>query len=296
MLESAMENCEVLNDEDPQFIYCDENNKNLHFSQLTEAYEKNTYSRFAELGLKLEKAILALDSRINAVDYLSISCSRGPALIINSKGLHSYRDTDGMSIFAGCHATDADGSVKSGAHYWVGNDIDKFDLDKFLAKFKENLIGKMGAKSCKSGNYKAVLKSEAFQQFFMVFFGNFLATTMQNGKEGTKIASDCFTLKEVPMYEDALSKYPFDDEGVLTTEKAVIDKGGFATALYNLKSANKAGKTFYRQRLQIRRKRSVRDAHESSGRVPGEKDFECTSGRSRRGNNPYRPFRTSCRR
>ena len=101
MLESAMENCEVLNDDDREFIYCDEKNKNLHFSQLTEAYEKNTYNRFAELGLKLEKAILALDSRINAVDYLSISCSRGPALIINSKGLHSYRDTDGMSIYAG---------------------------------------------------------------------------------------------------------------------------------------------------------------------------------------------------
>ena len=43
------------------------------------------------------------------------------------------------------------------------------------------------------------------------------------------------------MYEDALTKVPFDDEGVLTTEKAIIDKGVFATALYNLKSANKAG-------------------------------------------------------
>ena len=277
MLESAMENCDVLNDDDREFIYCDENNKNLHFSQLTEAYEKNTYSRFAELGLKLEKAILALDNRINAVDYLSISCSRGPALIINSKGLHSYRDTDGMSIFAGCHATDADGSVKSGAHYWVGNDIDKFDMDKFLAKLSDNILGKMGAKSCKSGNYKVIMENEAFMQFMSAFLGNTFATVMQkglsllDGKEGTKIASDCFTLKEVPMYEDALSKYPFDDEGVLTTEKAVIDKGVFATAFYNLKSANKAGKP------------STGNGFKSGGTigtmptnllvVPGDKDF-----------------------
>ena len=121
-------------------------------------------------------------------------------------------------------------------------------MDKFLKKFKENLIGKMGAKSCKSGNYKTVLKCEAFQQFFMVFFGNFTATTMQRGlslladKEGEKIASSCFTLKEIPMYDKALTKIPFDDEGVLTTEKAIIDKGVFATALYDLKSANKAGR------------------------------------------------------
>ena len=248
LLKSAMENCEVLNDEDPQFIYCDENNKNLYYSQLSEGYEKNTYKKFEETGLNLEKAIFALDKRIDAVDFLTIACSTGPYLIINSKGLHSYRDSDGLSIMASARATDSDGSVKSGGHYWIGKDIDDFDMDKFLKKFKENLIGKMGAKSCKPGNYKTVLKNEAFMQFFTVFFGNFFATTMQRGlslladKEGQTIASDIFTLKEIPMYDNALTKIPFDDEGVLTTEKAIIDKGVFATALYNLKSANKAGR------------------------------------------------------
>ncbi|MCR4556233.1 MAG: TldD/PmbA family protein [Saccharofermentans sp.] len=250
LLKSAMENCEVLNDDDPQFIYCDENNKDLYFSQVTEAYSKNTYKSFSELGLKLEKEILAIDPRIDAVDYLTITCSTGPFLIINSKGLHSYRDSDGISLMASARATDDDGSVKSGGHYWIGKDIDDFDMDKFLAKFKENIIGKMGARSCKSGSYKTVFKSEAFQQFFMVFFGNFLATTMQRGlslladKEGKMIASEAFTLKEEPMYDAALTKIPFDDEGVLTTAKAIIDKGLFATALYDLKSANKAGKSF----------------------------------------------------
>ena len=248
LLKSAMENCEVLNDEDPQFIYCDENNKDLYFSQITEAFAKNTYKKFEDLGLGLEKAILALDERIDAVDILSINCGTGPFLIINSKGLHSYRDTDGISLFASGRAIDADGSVKSGGHYWIGKDIDDFDQEKFLKKFKENLIGKMGAKSVKAGSYKTILRNEAFQQFFMVFFGNFLATTMQRGlslladKEGTKIASDALTVKECPMLEKALTKIPFDDEGVLTTEKAIIDKGTFATALYDLKSANKAGR------------------------------------------------------
>jgi PmbA protein len=51
-----------------------------------------------------------------------------------------------------------------------------------------------------------------------------------------------FTVKEDPMYDPALTKIPFDDEGVLTTAKAIIDKGVFATALYDLKSAYKAGR------------------------------------------------------
>ncbi len=278
LLKSTMENCEVLNDEDPQFIYCDENNKDLYFSQVSEAFSKNTYKSFSELGLKIEKAILALDSRIDAVDYLTIACSTGPYLIINSKGLHSYRDSDGISIVASARATDDDGSVKSGGHYWIGKDIDTFDLDKFLAKFKENLIGKMGAKSCKSGNYKVVLKSEAFQQFFMVFFGNFFATTMQKGlslladREGETIASDVFTLKEEPMYDDALTKIPFDDEGVLTTSKAIIDKGVFATALYDLKSAYKAGKTSTGN--GFRGGAAVSEMPTNLIVVPGEKSFD----------------------
>jgi PmbA protein len=61
------------------------------------------------------------------------------------------------------------------------------------------------------------------------------------GREGEKIASDKLTLEEIPMFEKALTKIPFDDEGVLTTQKAIIDNGVFATALYDLKSANKAG-------------------------------------------------------
>lgn len=277
LLKSAMENCRVLNDEDPQFIYCDENNKDLYYSQVSEAYSKNTYARFSELGLKIEKEVLALDPRIEAIDYLTITCSTGPYLIINSKGLHSYKDSDGISLYAVARATDEDGSVKTGGHYWIGTDIDDFDLDKFLAKVKENLIGKMGAKSCKSGNYKVILRSEAFQQFFMVFFGNFLATTMQKGlsllagKEGEQIASDVLTVREIPMYEKALTKVPFDDEGVLTTEKAIIDKGVFATALYDLKSAYKAGKTTTGN--GFRSGSAVSEAPTNLVVEPGEKSF-----------------------
>ena len=43
------------------------------------------------------------------------------------------------------------------------------------------------------------------------------------------------------MYDKALLKFPFDSEGVLTKSKALIDNGVFVKALYNLKTAHKAG-------------------------------------------------------
>ena len=62
------------------------------------------------------------------------------------------------------------------------------------------------------------------------------------GKEGQIIASDKLTIKEIPMYDKALIKIPFDSEGVITKEKAIIDSGLFNTALYNLKTAHKVGR------------------------------------------------------
>ncbi len=244
LLSGAMENCDVLDDEDPDFIYCDPDHKDLYYSQMSEAYEKNTYDRFKALGLQIERAILDIDPSVKQVDYLTIACERGPAMMMNTKGLNAYTDEDGISLFAGARA-ERDGEVKSGGHYWIGKDIDDFVLEDFVSEVKDNLITKFGASSVKSGSYDCVFKNEAFVSLFKAFFSNFSSYTMQKGlsllagKTGTRIASDVFTLEEIPMYEKALTKIPFDTEGVLTYDKAIIDKGVFKTALYNLKTANK---------------------------------------------------------
>ena len=47
MLQNAMENCEVLDDEDEEFIYCDPEHSKLESIQLSGTYDKNTYERFS---------------------------------------------------------------------------------------------------------------------------------------------------------------------------------------------------------------------------------------------------------
>ena len=46
LLKSALENIEVLNDEDEHFIYCDPDNSNLRYEALSPDYYKNTYNKF----------------------------------------------------------------------------------------------------------------------------------------------------------------------------------------------------------------------------------------------------------
>ncbi len=247
VLNAVSENCELLEDEDEDFIYCDPENSNLYCSQITDAYKKNTYSRFENTALKLEKDILALDPCIESVDYLSMSCDRSYSMKLNTKGLRAYKDSDFVSIYAGARAR-KDGVVKTGGHYWYGNDIDKFDEGEFLKVFGRKLLGKFGASSVKSGTYDVVLGNEAVNSFFNVFMSNFSSYAMLKGlsllagKEGEMIASEALSLKEEPMYEKAIKKVPFDYEGVATTSKYIIEKGRFNTAFYNLKTANMCGK------------------------------------------------------
>lgn len=246
MLSNVSESCEILDDEDEDFIYCDPDNKELYCSQITDAFDKNTYTRFESIALKLEKDILASDPAIKAVDYLSISCDRAMNRKINSKGLQAYTDSDFVSIYAGARA-EKDGQVKTSGYYWYGNDIDKFDNDEFVKVFKKRIMDKFGGTSVASGKYDIILGNEAVVAFFSTFMSNFSSYSMQKGlsllagKEGEVIASDNLNIKEIPLYEKALKKVPFDSEGVATTEKYIIEKGKFNTAFYNLKTANKAG-------------------------------------------------------
>jgi len=125
--------------------------------------------------------------------------------------------------------------------------IDDFEMDKFIETVKDNLITKFGASSVKSGTYNVIFRNDAFIALFRAFFSNFSSYSIQKGlsllqgKTGTKIASEIFTLSELPMYDKALTKFPFDTEGVLTYDKDIIADGVFKTALYNLKTANKEG-------------------------------------------------------
>ena len=246
LIESAADSCKVLDDEDPDFIYCDPEHTELIYCPENAAYEKNTYNRFVELGLTLEKHLLEASDKIESVDYLRISCGKGPEIMVNSKGLRAVKDSDIVTIVAGCRAVSGD-IVKTGGDFWYGKDVDLFEEKAFIDRVTSKLLPKLEAKSIKSGAYETIIENEAFISLFGSFNSNFYAYAMQKGlsllkgRVGEKIASDCLTYSEYPMYDKAVNKVPFDSEGVLTYDKDIIRNGVFETALYNLKSAYKDG-------------------------------------------------------
>ena len=70
-----------------------------------------------------------------------------------------------------------------------------------------------------------------------------LGMSLLNGKEGEKIAADIVTIVDDPMREGCPVQTCFDNEGVATYKKNVVENGVLKTLLYDLTTAIKTGKT-----------------------------------------------------
>lgn len=248
MVEAAYENAILKDDEDEEFIYCDKDNPILFVDNKAKDAMDIIYDNIAPIALLIEKKLKASHESIVSVDDVVISYRQSSLLKKNSLGLDLSMNEE--SIFVACEIRGKQGDdTKSIAHFWYGNDLKLFEIDKFVEEAKDKLISRYNASSVPSSTYNVIMKNEAMISMLEAYFDVFSATLMQkglsllNGKVGKKVTSDMLSIVEKPTYDKALIKFPFDMEGVITSEKYIIKDGIFVNPLYDLKAANKENKT-----------------------------------------------------
>lgn len=105
----------------------------------------------------------------------------------------------------------------------------------------------LGAKPVQTGRQTLLLGPMAAAEFLGATIGAASAENVQRrrsflmGREGTKIASDCLTIKEVPFWPSGISSASHDGEGVAKRDMTLIEAGTLTTFLHNSYTANKAG-------------------------------------------------------
>lgn len=248
MVDAAYENAILKDDEDEEFIYCDKDNPILFVDNKAKDAMEIIYDNIAPIALLIEKKLKASHESIVSVDDVVISYRQSSLLKKNSLGLDLSMNEE--SIFVACEIRGKQGDdTKSIAHFWYGNDLKLFEIDKFVDEAKNKLFSRYNASSVPSGTYNVIMKNEAMISMLEAYFDVFSATLMQkglsllNGKVGEKVTSDMLSIVEKPTYDKALIKFPFDMEGVITSEKYIIKDGIFVNPLYDLKAANKENKT-----------------------------------------------------
>lgn len=120
------------------------------------------------------------------------------------------------------------------------------DIDKIVNEIVLDCNAKFNGISIKAGAYKAVLKQDVTATLIQALVSNLSSLETQKhssffeGKVGEKVLSSKLTIKELPLTKNCFYSY-FDDEGVATINKVIINKGRIETLLYNLGTAKKDG-------------------------------------------------------
>lgn len=219
----------------------------------SESYAKTTAPEPADIeaaelkkcALELQKATYAVDSAVvDGTQSIAISF-KNEMYLYNSHGLE-LSNRVGMS---GCYVAavvNKDGEARD--NFEFAENIYSEDAKKLPAKAVGGALDKIGASEIPTGKYNVVIDGAQMRSLLSAFSSAFsaknalLGMSRLAGKEGQKIAADIVTITDDPMREGCPVQTNFDDEGVATYKKTVVENGVLKTMLYDLTTAIKTGK------------------------------------------------------
>lgn len=117
------------------------------------------------------------------------------------------------------------------------------DMKAMAEEAAEAAVSQLNAGSVPSGASPVVLDSRVVCELLDAFMPAFYAqnvkdgTSVLSGRTGQRVASDCVTILEDPDLPGGMNGRRFDDEGVPTSKKVLVEQGILRTYLYNRGSA-----------------------------------------------------------
>ena len=239
----AKENAGAIENDDVVFIF-----------KGSESYAKTTApepvavdaGELKNKALEIQKATYAADPAVVDGTQSVAMSFRNEIYLYNSHGLELSNKV-GMS---GCYVeavVSKDGESRN--NFEFAENIYSTDAAELPAKAVKGALEMIGATVIPSGKYDVIIDGTQMRSLLSAFSAAFsaknafLGMSRLAGKESTKIASDIVTITDDPMREGCPVQTPFDDEGVATYKKTVVENGVLKTLLYDLTTAHKLGKT-----------------------------------------------------
>ena len=242
LVDRALDNAKSIESEEQAFIHT----KGDTYAVLEKEEAKlPTAAELIDFSLSLQNQLYATDNRVVDGTQAYAGFLESKSALYNSNGL-DLEDSAAFSFTYGM-AVVADGEEMYDGMEVASGKFDSFNVEKIAKEAVKDAVDTIGAESVPSGKYSVVFSNKVMASMLSTYASVFSAEAAQKGlsllkdKEGEQIAADIVTLTDDPMKEDALVKATFDDEGVATYKKNVIEGGKFVTLLHNLKTAAVAG-------------------------------------------------------
>ncbi len=214
------------------------------FPLADDRYELIPVEKKIELAKRLEARAFEHSKKIKRVRKASYSDVFSTVYYMNSNG-HSFSySATNFSLSILLVASEGEDSQMG----WDFDSVRYFsDLnpDKVAVRAAESAVELLGARPIKTAKLPVVFKNSVFAELLEAFSPMFLGNNVLRGKSlfvdklGRDVASRALTIYDDPTVRDGIGSVPFDDEGVPTRKKAIIDRGVLRNYLLDIYSAKK---------------------------------------------------------
>jgi PmbA protein len=201
------------------------------------------------LALACETAGLSVDKRITNSDGASFSSFEGFRVYGNSHGQIVGYPSTRHNLNCVLIASDGDDMQRDYA-YTVDREFDQLlSAEQVGQQAAAETIARLHAQKIKTGKYPIMFRSDVANTLFGHFIAAISGGNLYRKSSflldalGEPIFPDFLTINEKPLIKKALASSAFDNEGVKTIERAIVEKGDLKSYLLTSYSARKLGLT-----------------------------------------------------
>lgn len=215
--------------------------RNLYNKAIAELSIDQKMKNLYEIEAKLKQA----DPRVVEIETVQYSEEATEVNLVNSYGLN-LKSKSNYYVYGASIVVKQNDEVKTGYKVLLSNDLNELDIDKFVKEVVYDATRKLGGTQCASKKYPIVLNQKTVASFLDPYLESASAEEVQKqssffvGKLNQQVASKKITILEQPLLKNCFFRY-FDDEGVATTNKKVVEKGVLKTYFHNLETAQREG-------------------------------------------------------
>lgn len=199
------------------------------------------------LGKECEANALAIDNRLSFSEGVSLSTQEAIYVYANSNGFLAGYPSSLHNISCNLIAKDKMGMQRDGS-YTINRNPDQLEsIEKLAKEAADNTVKRLSAKRISTCQVPVIFHSEIASHLIRTFLEAISGGNLYRNASflvnhiGKSVFAKKISIYEKPHLRSALGSVPFDDEGVRTNDRVLVDKGILCGYLLNSYSARKLG-------------------------------------------------------
>lgn len=218
--------------------------KEIVYKELKEYKEDPGLNEKIRVLKELEKEIYAKDSRVKTIRNIVWEKISENNKIINTENMFLEYNQQFQYTYTEVGASDGI-DERSGFEFDIGQSWYDIDFNSLRDKVVWKATSLLGAKPKQTQRVELVLPYEVSSEFLELLSELFSSENVQKGKSllrgqvGEKIASSILNIIDDPTDINALTPRSFDDEGVRTFKKYILEAGTLKDYSYNIYTAKR---------------------------------------------------------